>query len=144
VHFCSNFGRKRRSKLPSRNIFGRAPASPRRCASQEHPRRAVPPARAPRRAALPEASLSSRKRAFPRRARTPRAAGVRAATCRARTRGRSVRPCCPRAARVVPVAGPTILHSAQQGGHRASIKEASQGELLARLPSTARAARRRH
>jgi hypothetical protein len=58
VHFSSSFGRKPCSKLPSRNGFGRAPASPRRRDGQrrERPCCAVPPARAARHAALPEAA----------------------------------------------------------------------------------------
>jgi hypothetical protein len=74
-----------------------------------------PPARAPRRAALPEAALSSRQRAFPRWARTPTATGVHAAACRARTRGRSARPCCPRAPRALPVAGPPFSTERSKG-----------------------------
>jgi hypothetical protein len=126
----------------SAELQPRRDVMPAKC--RAHPRRVVLPARVPKHVALPEVALSPRQRTFPRRARTPRAAGVRAAACRARTRGRSVHPCCPRAARVLPVVGPPILHSAQQGGHRATIKKAPQGELLARPPSTARATRRRH
>jgi hypothetical protein len=106
------------------------------------PRRAVPPTRAPRRAALLEAALSPRQRAFPRRARMPRAAGVRATACRAWTRAPGLARAsrvplglCPWPALLSPLA---LLSVARWSPSH--YKKAPQGELLACLPSTARAA----
>jgi hypothetical protein len=137
VHFCSNFGRKLRSKLPSRNSFGRAPASPRRRASQ------APGARraraAPYHRPTPPGALHCSRPPFPlgnapsRDRHAHREPQESALSCVALecAHARSY-PCCPRATRPLPVAGPSFPHSlslAPQGGHRATIKEAPQGEL---------------
>jgi hypothetical protein len=123
------------------------------CASWSTPRRATPRHRVPRvrrvsavsyrrptspGAALLEAALFPRQRAFPRQARTARAAGVRATTCRACTSERSVLSVLPACRRSLPVVGPPSPYSLSlppHGEHRATIKGGTARELAsARRP----------